>query len=1455
MSTKIILITFLLISANFSIAIEAPNSGQVRSKEFRSPILNTNEAFEPIQNLAFNKRADISSKIKALGIQPESAYIDVRNDKFGTLLTSVPLIPGKGKNNHLKFPNHGLNKNKASTQELKQQAWNAFINYLDANRSILNIDITQMQDPGTVTVLNDGDLIQINSKRSFNGVLVRDSFISAVINNGNLILTGTRNWGDINLSISPGISKDQAKSTVENYLGVDSVNANWGKSGLLFIPVNNGAEIFKLVHTFHVTFNNESIASWEAMVDAHSNELIAFEDKTAYAETRQLEGGQFPVSNDGVAPDGVEVISPMPFADLTVDGETYFTDTGGNVLACLEGDSTTTLNGRYITMQDSCGSFSETASGPIQNLGTSAGTDCAIPAGASAGNTHSTRSGYYELNRMIEVAQSYLPDNSWLKNPVVSNMNTNDNCNAGYTINQEFVFFTSGGGCNNTGEIAGVFDHEWGHGMDDHDANPGIQNPGEGIADTYASLRLNTSCIGRNFKPGVCDGFGDPCTECTGVRDIDWAKHSSGVPHDLDWVNATCFGSVHCRGQIIGETIYDLWNRDLTAAPYNMDSNTAREFATLLTFQGSGPVGLWYTDSDGCNADGGYLNFLAADDDDGDLTNGTPHMAAIFASFDRHGIACPTPVVQDSGCENTPTAATTVSIVSSDRTNILSWQPIAGAMGYRVYRTEGVMGCDFGKVLIAETTNLSHLDAGLSNGREYYYTVIPIGSSTSCFGPSSSCSTGIPVASANLAIDSTSTLLTINSGDNDNNIDNCESASVTFDIANVGTILATNVTVSSISSPSHPSIDASIVASNVSPNSFADCSTGSTGFSFDAQDLVFGDVLEFDVCITSDEIAPVSKCGIISYSNVQSNEVFLPSLTYDFEQDEGWQVIQGTFDRTSGDSSGTGTFATRSSSLLNGQCDEIISPDIKLSATSTLSVDTNYDIENISGGTWWDRANVSLVFENGSSTVISPDAGRQYNASGNYPGCNSGQPGWASSEESWDSSTWSSSALNSVANQNQSLKLKVNYATDNSAVGRGFWFDKVTLTDVTLSVEEPEMCGPDLYSISGTVNGLVGAVTIQNNGTDDITISDSDPQIFQFPIQIADGGPYAVSVFAQPSSPDQNCVVTGGDIADIGSGNVSGQNVNNILVTCTTDTYTVSGTVSGATGPVTLTNNGTDPQVVNANGAFSFSAQNDETGYLVAVSAPATQTCSITGGENNNGSGSIDSNNVNNIVVTCLDNFSTAVDDSLTVLEDSLTTSFNVLNNDSTSVNGPAPIIAVSDPNNGTSAIINNDNDLSYMPDADYCNSGASTDDFSYTITGGSSADVQVEVTCVNDAPTFDIDENVYVKLSEIEEGVADNVVACNVNLGPGNENTEQSIDGYAVEVLDPDNAIDTISVSNAGVLNATYTGNPGTATVNLTLKDDGGVANSGEDSTTKQMTIQVLDIIFKGGFELETCQ
>jgi hypothetical protein len=50
------------------------------------------------------------------------------------------------------------------------------------------------------------------------------------------------------------------------------------------------------------------------------------------------------------------------------------------------------------------------------------------PGYGGSGNTHSARTNFYELNKVIEMAKSHLPNNQWLKNRLRVNLNINDSC-------------------------------------------------------------------------------------------------------------------------------------------------------------------------------------------------------------------------------------------------------------------------------------------------------------------------------------------------------------------------------------------------------------------------------------------------------------------------------------------------------------------------------------------------------------------------------------------------------------------------------------------------------------------------------------------------------------------------------------------------------------------------------------------------------------------------------------------------------------------------------------------------------------------------------------------------------------------------------------------------------------------------------------------------------------------
>ena len=80
----------------------------------------------------------------------------------------------------------------------------------------------------------------------------------------------------------------------------------------------------------------------------------------------------------------------------------------------------------------------------------------------------------------------------------------------------------------------------------------------------------------------------------------------------------------------------------------------------------------------------------------------------------------------------------------------------------------------------------------------------------------------------------------------------------------------------------------------------------------------------------------------------------------------------------------------------------------------------------------------------------------------------------------------------------------------------------------------------------------------------------------------APGRAYGVTVKTQPGSPSQTCVAANG------AGTVN-SNVTNISITCTTNTFTIGGTISGLSGTVVLQNNAGNDLTLSTSGTFTFS--------------------------------------------------------------------------------------------------------------------------------------------------------------------------------------------------------------------------------------------------------------------------
>jgi 6-phosphogluconolactonase (cycloisomerase 2 family) len=165
------------------------------------------------------------------------------------------------------------------------------------------------------------------------------------------------------------------------------------------------------------------------------------------------------------------------------------------------------------------------------------------------------------------------------------------------------------------------------------------------------------------------------------------------------------------------------------------------------------------------------------------------------------------------------------------------------------------------------------------------------------------------------------------------------------------------------------------------------------------------------------------------------------------------------------------------------------------------------------------------------------------------------------------------------------------------------------------------------YSVGGSVSGLGAgqAVTLQNGGADDLTVSANGAFVFATPLP--GGSTYVVTALR---SRGFSCTVKN----DTG---VVSANVTNVAVTCISlPAYTIGGTISGlgAGKSIVLVNNGVDSLTLSANGTFTFATPVwSGTPYVVSVaSQPSGQYCdaSIDG---------IAMANVTSVSVSCHDPF------------------------------------------------------------------------------------------------------------------------------------------------------------------------------------------------------------------------
>lgn len=609
---------------------------------------------------------------------------DERNDRAALVQGSgIPLLPGRG--NRLTAGDVVLAG--SMEQDLPVVADRAR-RFLDSMPELLALDGLDLRlDRERSTAYGEGHTHWLLEFQQFHdGIPVDGAYAFVRIAHGNIIQFGSERIADVSVPVTKSSKGTREAVFADAWRQLDFPDgtqvSEWLEEGELRIyPTLPAGESlaqplrglrgngYDHVLAWRFVFRVDEHAVWQVLYDTGSGRVIDLRDLTLHVDA-VVKGHVYPTTN--LEP-SIEVT--FPFAAVNNNGAKV-TDIDG-IYDYSGGTATVTLDGKYFRMADTCGSISlSNSSNGILDLGGNTGTNCATPGSGGAGNTNASRTGFYHLTLINTKARSILPANSWLQTKVTANMNVNQTCNASWGGGQA-RFFKSGASasqptttCGNTGEIAAVFLHEWGHGMDQNTGGAANENgSGEAVGDTFAFLETRDSCIGPGFftnPGGICYN----CTSCSGVRDLaDFSLE--GTRPIASPANVTADAGLncdrlacpylqngispyrgpmgyegHCESYIASTANWDLKNALVSefgeAGWQRMDniwygslvpSKSAYRVASGGQCNASAAV-------DGCNSNNWYTVYLAIDDDNGNLADGTPNACRIWDAFNAHGIAC-----------------------------------------------------------------------------------------------------------------------------------------------------------------------------------------------------------------------------------------------------------------------------------------------------------------------------------------------------------------------------------------------------------------------------------------------------------------------------------------------------------------------------------------------------------------------------------------------------------------------------------------------------------------------------------------------------------------------------------------------------------------------------------------------------------------------------------------------
>ena len=423
-----------------------------------------------------------------------------------------------------------------------------------------------------------------------------------------------KNYGSPSNTMKPAITTADVQSAVTSDIDGMTITGSTADKQWSWFPIPS-AKGYELHPAWHFLVSGNVAGSvplkLSAWVDAINGKLLYRTNEvkeTAYDLT--VKGMVY--KNGMLLPPSLE---PLPDLEIMNGATTIYTDSTGHATdagTTLPATSVIPLMGHWSTVIDSTTglnpSFFDTVS--------AAGTVFTYPTTAPSSDRHVN--AYYHVNRIHNFMKKYYPTFTGMDFSLPTKVDEiGGTCNAFYD-GTSINFYAEDVQCHSFATFGDVIYHEYGHGITDHMYTDitgstivnGALN--EANSDIWALSITHNPVLAADAFIGY-GGF---------IRRYDMTPQV--YPIDL---NTSILADVHQNGQIIAGTWWDVGQN------IGVVDTMTRIFSDVYYDVPDGPTG-----TEGAVYQAILIDALMADDNNNDLSDGTPHYAAIVKAFARHGI-------------------------------------------------------------------------------------------------------------------------------------------------------------------------------------------------------------------------------------------------------------------------------------------------------------------------------------------------------------------------------------------------------------------------------------------------------------------------------------------------------------------------------------------------------------------------------------------------------------------------------------------------------------------------------------------------------------------------------------------------------------------------------------------------------------------------------------------------